>query len=277
MKIRLFGGLVPIILLPAILIFSLFTPVTNANLIDNIISDDSLALIGYQNQFTDKFTSPEDAARIFINTQGAVPDVLLDSSKSDDRDDYGIVDSSVLSKPFFGIVDTVNPDNELDEINAFWQFDISSTLTSALQLSFAIEMAAMGDFETGDWFQWHYQIDGARWQTLFASQVNEDASQSYQLASGKNVELNDPMMVGNRILTNAFSHFNHGINGAGQLLNVRLTAITNAGTEAFAFRQMSIKASEVNQVNSIPEPESLSISLAILLGFHLLRIAKNRH
>ena len=80
---------------------------------------------------------------------------------------------------FFCIVDTENGDNS-GPVTATWVFDI----TGGTDLVLSVDMGAMGDFESDDFFEWTYSIDGGPTMVAFASSVDEAGSQTYTLEGG---------------------------------------------------------------------------------------------
>ncbi|MBA6391400.1 hypothetical protein H4J38_11515 [Colwellia sp. BRX10-3] len=87
---------------------------------------------------------------------------MLDNSGITISDSLGII-TSTNTQAFFGIVDTVNQDNPNNNAVASWQVDI----TNLTEIMFLIDMAAMGDFESSDWFEWRYSIDNSPYSRLF--------------------------------------------------------------------------------------------------------------
>ena len=116
-----------------------------------------------------------------------------------------------------------------------WTFDISN----ASNLSVSIDMAAMGDFETADMFNFSYSIDGGPSQPLFSSSVDEAGSQTYTMDDGDMVILNDPMLMSGVLLNENFKTFTAPVAGSGSLLTITLLAIQDAG-EAFALDNIVI-------------------------------------
>ncbi len=116
--------------------------------------------------------------------------VLDDSLVIFPGDTQGIIKDGNLDE-FFGIVDTINPQNPSGPVSATWEFDVSG----ATGLVLSIDMGAMGDFESSDSFEWTYSIDGSPELTAFSSTVDEAGSFTYTLEDGDMFTLNDPMLV----------------------------------------------------------------------------------
>lgn len=235
---------------------------SNASLINfDLLAPNSSSLINYENQHHNAFSSSEDGFQIY--QRGVDSDIaasLLDDSNIAASDSLGIIDSS-NHQNFFGIVDTVNPDNPTTFATATWQIDISN-LT---MLTFLIDMAAMGDFEDSDEFWWRYSIDNAPLVTVFQGLTDESTSYDYTLESGGEISLSDPISVDSVLLNNEFQHFSSALAGSGNLLTLELTAKVNGGSEAIAFQNVQLQGSlqniSVNEPNVLP---ILLIALALL-------------
>ncbi len=133
------------------------------------------------------------------------------------------------------MVDTVNADNS-EPVSAEWVFDVSG----ATNMSLSLDMAAMGDFESSDVFNWSYSLDGGALTSLFDGFADETIAQDYMLEGGATFNLNDPMTVNGLSLTNEFLNFSAMINGTGSSLSVFLTGSSNGGSEAIAFQNLII-------------------------------------
>lgn len=203
----------------------------------DLVNSTSTRLISYTS-FAPLFGSSGDAFGIFARgISDSISFALQDDSVSVFTSDTVGIIGETDSDQFFGIVDTENADNS-GPVTAEWVFDISG----ASDLSLSIDMAAMGDFESSDSFSWEYSLDGgATFTTAFVSSVDEAASQTYTLDSGTVVMLDDPMLVGATMLNNDFQTLTTDITGSGSELILRLTAETNGGTEAIAFRNIDIQ------------------------------------
>jgi predicted extracellular nuclease len=162
-----------------------------------------------------------------------------DSAGSFPGDTQGIIKTGNTDE-FFGIVDTNNGDTGGRDVVATWIFDI----TGAPGIELSIDMGAMGDFESSDWFEWAYSIDGGLTEVAFASTVDEAGSHTYTLESGTVVTLNDPMLMNGVVLTNDLAPFSTPLRGTGTELTLTLTANTNGGSEAIAFQNLILAEGE---------------------------------
>lgn len=192
-------------------------------------------LISYVNN-APAFSSPGDGFGKFQrDVSPSIPFAVLDDSLSIfPADDLGIVKEG-NTDVFFGVTDTENADNS-GPVTAEWRFDISG----ASDLTLAVNVGAMGDFESSDWFEWSYQIDGGAVQTAFASTVDEDGSHTYTLEGGASFTLNDPMQLDGVTLTDDLQTFVAPLDGSGDELLLTLTATTNGSEEAFVFQDLVI-------------------------------------
>ncbi|MEL6601083.1 MAG: ExeM/NucH family extracellular endonuclease, partial [Pseudomonadota bacterium] len=193
------------------------------------------------NSFTNKAPSFDSAGDGFgkfqVGVSPSIPFALLDDSTGVfTPDTLGIVETATDVEEFFGIVDTVNPNNPDGPATACWEFDI----TGFGALTFSLDLAAMGDFENDDEFSITYSIDGAPAQELFDIAVDEDGTQTYVMASGTEVILFDPVLVNGTALTNDFETFTTGISGRGSTLTIEVSATANGGSEALAMRNMIV-------------------------------------
>ncbi|MEO1457684.1 MAG: endonuclease/exonuclease/phosphatase family protein, partial [Pseudomonadota bacterium] len=164
-------------------------------------------------------------------------------------DTQGIIgQSTAATDEFFGVVDTVNGDNPGGTATAVWTFDI----TGEEELSFSVDVAAMGDFEaSGDSFEFSYQIDGGAVQTLFSSTVDEAGAQNYTMDSGAVVNLNDPLQLGGVTLDDSLQTLTESIDGTGSELTVTFTASTDGGSEGFVFDNLLIESATPTVINEI--------------------------
>jgi hypothetical protein len=202
----------------------------------DMVGSASQNLTGYINPYTGAFSSAGDGFQKYQRfASPSIPFSVLDDSLSIfPPDSLGIIKEGNTDE-FFGVTDTVNGDTS-GPVSATWAFDISG----ANNLGLSIDMGAMGDFESSDYFEWTYSIDGGPTMTAFASTVDEAASYTYTLEGGASFTLNDPMLMQGEILTNNLATFSAPIAGTGASLEVTLTASTNGGTEAFAFQNLIV-------------------------------------
>jgi hypothetical protein len=199
-------------------------------------------LTSFTNSFDGAFASLADGFQKYQHgVSPSIPFALLDDSLNVfPGDTLGIIKEGNTDE-FFGVVDTENSDNS-GPVSATWVFDISG----ATDLLLSIDMGAMGDFETSDFFEWSYSIDGGSTMTAFSSTVDEAGSFSYTLEDGDSFLLNDPMLMQGTILSNDLASFSTPIAGDGSELALTLRAMTNGGSEAIAFQ--NIVLSEVPSV-----------------------------
>jgi len=202
----------------------------------DMVGSASQNLTSYTNPFTGAFGSAGDGFQKYQRWVSAtIPYSVLDDSLSIyTGDNLGIIKEG-NTDIFLGVTDTVNGDNA-GPVTATWVFDVSSASNMAL----SIDMGAMGDFESSDYFTWEYSIDGGATQTAFASTVDEAGANTYTLEGGASFTLNDPMLMDGTILTDDLGTFTTAITGTGSTLTLTLTASTNGGSETFTFQNIII-------------------------------------
>ncbi|MEO0365411.1 MAG: lamin tail domain-containing protein [Pseudomonadota bacterium] len=158
-------------------------------------------------------------------------------------DTLGIIDSTTApTDTFFSMVDTVNGANPTGPATATWVFDVST----AAELTVSVDMAAMGDFETSDSFEWRYSIDGGAFETLFQPVVDEDAVQTYTMEGGATPELNDPLVVNSVLLNDEFITFSVTLPTIGNSLTIEFTGSGDGGSEAYAARNLIVSEGAIN-------------------------------
>ena len=202
----------------------------------DMVDSGDLNLLDYINPWTDVFGSPGDGFQKYQRgVSPSIPFAVVDDSLSIfPTDGLGIIKEG-NTDVFFGVVDTVNGDNS-SPVSASWVFNISG----ASGLGLLVDIGAMGDFETSDFFEWTYSIDGGPELTAFSSTVDEAGSYTYTLEGGSSFTLNDPMLVQGEILTNDLATFSTALTGTGSALTVTLTASFNGGSEAVVFQNLVV-------------------------------------
>lgn len=215
------------------------TPVVDCFAFDTFDSNQRL-LSFTQSPAPGAFTSPGDGFEVYQRGVSAnIPFALLDDTNAGfPADTLGIVKSTKLDR-WFGVTDLANDDNLSGQGMATWTFDISSYM----DLSISIDMAAMGDFEaTGlaDINNWSYSIDGGALQALFTSSVDENASQTYTLESGAQFTLDDPMLMNGTTLNNDFQTLSAAVLGTGSVLTLQYFSQGDGGTEAYVFDNIQV-------------------------------------
>jgi hypothetical protein len=197
------------------------------------------------------------AARGGGNEAGGVVDndaafSILDDSSTFTTDVVGIVRSTDFDN-FFGVSDTYNNESDpkiLDPFSATWTFDV----TGSSNLNVAVDIAAMGDFEaTGanaDNFSFSYSYDGVNFTSILPIIVREDLTLDYAMEGVEGVEkivnVADPLELGGTLITNQFVTFSESIAApTSSTLSVKFTALTDGGTEGFAFRNLTINSGEI--------------------------------
>ncbi|ASP49162.1 hypothetical protein [Cognaticolwellia beringensis] len=231
----------------------------------DLLTPNSSPHISYANPFTDAFSSNADGFQIYQrNVDLNIPNALLDNSDIG-ADSLGII-TRTNTQAFFGIVDTVNLNNPSNDAVASWQVDI----TNLTAIKLLIDMAAMGDFESSDEFEWRYSIDNNPFSSLFQGVSNLDSQQSYRLKDNSLKTLNDPMTVNSILLSNQFTAFSSSILDTGNLLTIELKANANSDNEAIAFQNVFIQG--VSNTVTVSEPKSFVIMIFALLFFTVSQV-----
>ncbi len=216
----------------------------------DLVGSTSTNLVSYGTD-APPFTSPGDGFQKYAAVQQTcppVPDPNLNSipyALVDDTvciypaDTGGIIDTMTDYDEFFGICDTVNGDNPGNDLyNATWVFDISAGDDN---FELHLDLAAMGNFEADDVFDWSYQLDGGAAQSLLTAVADEDGSLTYTMADGTTRDLDDPLTVDGVTLFNGFQTFSTPI-PAGLQLTLVLAALADGGSESYAVRNIRISA-----------------------------------
>lgn len=201
--------------------------------------DSPVRLIQFsQTPAVNTFQSADDAFQVYQIGEGRVPGQLVDNSHAS-GDSLGIVDRETKTDRWFGVSDTRNDDNPAADglATALWQFDVAGFQN----LTVAVDVGAMGDFEEEeDVYNWLYSFTNSNFLPLWTSRVNESGTHSYTLADGTVAELPDPLMYDTVVLNNTFQTLTRSLSGSGSVLYLRLEAIANGGTEAYAFDNIRI-------------------------------------
>ena len=244
----------------ALLLVLLHVGNSHASLISyDLLAPDTSTNINYTNNFSNAFNSSQDGFQIYQQGAGLnIPISLLDQSTVVTFDNLGIV-KSANNNPFFGIVDTVNSDNPTNDAIASWEINIANLSA----ITFLTDMAAMGDFEASDRFEWRYSIDNNPFISMFKGLTDESSLQEYNLEAGNSITLSDPMTVNSTQLNNEFSTFTSSILATGSLLTLELNAKTNGGGEVIAFQNVAIQAQTM--AVSVSEPKTIVIFILALL------------
>ena len=216
----------------------------------DMVASTDLNLTSFTNPWSGGFTSAADGfQKLQRGVSASIPFSIADDSLSIfPADSLGIIKEG-NTDVFFGVTDTQNPDNS-GPVSATWVFNVSG----ASGLGLSIDMGAMGDFESTDYFDWTYSVDGGPELTAFSSTVDEAVAHTYTLEGGGSFTLNDPMLVQGTILSNDLATFSTSLFGEGSALTVTLTAQTDGGSEAFAFQNLI-----VTEGNVPPAPFELEI------------------
>jgi len=226
-------------------------------------------LLDYQNQFAEGFSSAQDAFHIIESADLlSAPEQFLDRSLQV-ADSLGLVDvteSNYISS--FVASDTVNSDHNLSSVSATWSFDVSGYQNISLSMA----VAAMGDFESNDQFGFFYAFDGQIQAPLWTSVIDTRASHDYEVADGKTVHLNDPLLINDNVISNRFSVLNLANLGSGDVLSLTFNARTDGGNEVFAFNNLQVFGDVTPQANdngvvAVSEPAGLFFMAFMMLIF----------
>ncbi len=217
----------------------------------DMVGSTSLNLNSFTNPWNGAFGSAGDGFQKYQRGVSAtIPFAVLDDSLTIfPSDSQGIIKEG-NTDVFFGVVDTENPQNS-GPVSATWEFDVSG----ATGLVLSIDMGAMGDFESSDFFEWTYWIDGGPTLTAFASSVDEAGTLTYTMDGGASFTLNDPMLVQGTVLSNDMAAYAAPLVGTGSTLTLTLTAQFNGGSEAVAFQNIILSEGDVPP----PPPTELEI------------------
>lgn len=211
------------------------------------------------------------------NVTANIPFAMLDDSLSIfPTDNQGIIREGD-SGAFFGVTDLVNgePVSEFNPGNGTGTADFRFDIAGLTNLEVAIDMAAMGDFDSSpvrDTYDFSYSVDGAAFQSLFTSTIDESGSLSYLLEGGASINLNDPLLINGTMLNNFLQTLTAGVIGTGNVLTLRFFATTDGGDEAFVFRNIEVTGTPtVGQGAAVPEPTTGLLAVAGLMVMGLTR------
>ena len=202
----------------------------------DMVGSASQRLNAHINAFDGAFGSSGDGFQKYQRfVSASIPFAVLDDSLSIfTSDTLGIVREG-NTDVFFGVVDTQNGDNS-GPVSASWAFDISG----GENLGVLVDIGAMGDFESSDFFSWTWSIDGGPGQALFASSVDEAGTRSYTLEGGAVIDLDDPMLLQGVVLSNELATFSAPLGATGSELVLTLTAQFDGGSEAVVFQNLIV-------------------------------------
>lgn len=211
----------------------------------DMVSSNSLNLIEHTNNFENAFSSAGDGFQKYQRgVSPTIPFSVLDDSLSIfTSDSLGIIDETNIDA-FFGVTDTINADNS-GPVIASWKFDINGETNLAV----SIDMGAMGDFESSDYFIWTASIDGGAEQVVFPTLTDEAGSNTYTLSGGTSYTLNDPLSIDGVLLSNSLATFIAPITGTGTTLTLKLEASTDGGSEAYAIQNIRILSGYTEEPN----------------------------
>lgn len=239
--------------------------------------DESLKLNSFtQNPAANTFADPQDGFQIFqVGVSSSIPNALKDdSTNGQSNDSLGVVNTAVKTDRWFGINDLENPNNVPGTGVVTWEFDIAG----AFDMQVSIDMAAMGDFEAEDTYNWTYQIDSGSILPLFTSSVDEDGMATYLMADSDPVMLNDPLLMTDAQndtvqLDNTFQTLTSLITGIGNTLTIQLNVANNAD-EPYAFDNLIIEgttfveflAADFNQDGNVDDIDLTKWQMDYALG-----------
>ncbi|MHC4976527.1 MAG: hypothetical protein ACYTF7_07960 [Planctomycetota bacterium] len=216
--------------------------ITSFNFDDKVVGGKNLSFSGGV-----PFSSAGDGFNVFQRgVSASIPFALADDSVSIfPPDTQGMVSES-KTDAWFGVVDTINGDNA-GPLSATWTFDISGAASVYMDIS----MAAMGDFEAADYFNFEVDLDGGGFTSVFTSSVDEAGASAYTMDGGAVVILNDPLLMNGQKLGHDFQILSSGLLGSGSTLTLRLTTVADGGAEGFAFDNIVL--------NSVPTPGAIAL------------------
>lgn len=240
--------------------------------------DEDKNLLSFSQEPPGPFSDPQDGFGEYqVGVSSSIPNALKDDSNNGfSIDALGVVDTATKLDRWFGINDLENPSNTGGTGTVTWEFDVSG----AFDMQVSIDMAAMGDFESGeDVYDWTYQIDDGPVLELFTSSVDDEhPSVPYTMADGDVVNLSDPLFMENAQgsivqLTNTFQTLTSLISGLGDVLTITLNTENNAD-EPFAFDNLIVEgttfveflAADFNQDGTVDSDDLTEWQIAYGLG-----------
>ncbi|NIB40196.1 hypothetical protein HBA55_11405 [Pseudomaricurvus alkylphenolicus] len=238
----------------------------------DLVKGGSQNLLAYNNPFRNAFASTDDTFQIHHLGNAPIGENLIDRSAAPPFDDnFGILQPSD-PYPFFAAQDIDNSDNPNGSAEATWRFAIGGFD----QLKLLIDIAAMGDFESGDRFSFDYALDGGVRQTLFDLNAETSLQQTYTLASGLTRVLNDPLAIDGRLLDNRLQTFQRSIDGTARELDLFFFGSQNGGEEVLAFRNIIVEGERLAPASSVPAPSTLGLIALPLLFWRRWRRYQDR-
>jgi len=186
------------------------------------------------------------------NNSQSVPFQIVDESVSGFPGDTAGVVSEFKTDNYFMSTDTVNNAPNSGTQVATWTFDVSGLS----DLSFSVDMGAMGDFEAADQFNWTYSLDGSPEASLFSITFDGAGSANYTLGDANVVDLNDPLQVdGVNLLNGLTTQTSSAVIGAGSSLLITLTSITDGGSEGYVADNLVVSGT------AVPEPTTCILAI----------------
>ncbi len=202
----------------------------------DMVGSESMNLLDYKNPFAGKFSFAGDGFQKYERgVSKSIPYAVLDDSLSIyTADSQGIITEGNTDE-FFGATNTINDDNKGETV-AMWTFNVNG----ASDLALAIDMGAMGYFDSDDYFTWSYQFDDGDPMVAFAGTVDTAQSQDYTLEGGFEKNLKSPFVVDGTLLSNELQTIETTLDGSGTTLTLTLSAWLNKEGPAIVFQNIII-------------------------------------
>lgn len=203
----------------------------------DMVGSESLNLLNHENIFAGAFNFPGDGFEKYERgVSSSIPYAVLDDSLSIyPADNQGIIKEGNADE-FFGLTNTINEDNKGEAV-ASWTFNVNG----ASDLALSIDMGAMGDFDSDDYFIWTYQFDDGEPVIAFAGEVVKDRSQDYALEGGFEENLKNPFVVDGSLLSNELQTLQTTLAGKGTTLTLTLSAWLNKEGPAIVFQNIVVR------------------------------------